>query len=95
MHGIYNGNAPSYLGENFVLVNNQHRHNTRNSEHNFIVPRVNGMAKFNFQFQGVKIWNELPNNIKCISNKSTFKKAVKQLFKSRALAEESSHFLYY
>ena len=95
MFNIFNDVAPSYLGEKFVRVGGVHRHNTRNSEFNVIVPRVQGPEKYNFSYQGVKVWNDLPSSIKGVQTKSVFKEAIKQYYINRTLSVESSEFIYY
>ena len=95
MYNVYNGNAPSYLPDNFTRVSDQHHHFTRNAEHNFVVPRVQGVEKKNFYYQGVKIWNQLPASVQSLSSKYSFKHKVKQYLKNRTTNTEHSEFLYY
>jgi len=95
MFNIHNGTAPSYLSDNFTRVSDQHHHFIRNAEHNFIVPRVQGVENKNFYYQGVKIWNELPTSVKSLSNKYSFKHKVKQYLRNRATNVENCDFLYY
>ena len=95
MYNVYNGTAPEYLCNNFTRLNTQHSHCTRNSEHNFVLPMVHGVAKSIFFYNGVKIWNELPDSVKCLTSKHDFKQNVKFFLKNRTLAEEGSSFLYY
>ena len=41
------------------------------------VPTIKGIESSTFFYNGVKDWNSLPNPIKETSNKTAFKKAVK------------------
>lgn len=95
MFTVYNGLAPKYFQDHFTRRNDQSQHYTRSSEFNFVLPRVNGCAKDNFCYQGVKIWNELHSTIKCISNKQSFKTNVKRFLRNRALDMEHNDFVYY
>ena len=80
MYKVYNGTAPCYLTEMFTKVQDQHQYVTRNSQYNFVIPRVNGMSMDSFAYQGSKVWNSLPNEIKASPNKHRFKTAVKEIF---------------
>ena len=93
MFNVFNSLAPSYLCEEFQRVN--HSHYTRHAQHNFIVPRTKGIAKYNFSVVGVKAWNKLPLSIKCIQNKTAFKQATKIFLKNRASVMEQEVFVYY
>ena len=75
MYNIFNNCAPLYLCNLFTRIG--HVYNTRHSENNFVLPSAKGISSSNFSFQGVKIWNDLPNYIKLSQNKDVFKKRVK------------------
>ena len=40
MYNIYNNNAPSYLCQRFIRIQDQHQHHTRLSEYCFVTPTV-------------------------------------------------------
>ena len=86
---IYNETSPGYLSENFIKLSDRHRYNTRDSHHNFVIPRVRGQFGSNtFQFTAVKAWNSLPGNIKSISTYAYFKKEVKSHLAMKASLRE-------
>ena len=88
MYKVYNGTAPCYLTEMFTKVQDQHQYVTRNSQYNFVIPIVNGMGMGSFAYQGSKVWNSLPNEIKASPNKHRFKTAVKKYFSNVSHAAE-------
>ena len=53
-------------------------HYTRNSMSVFTIPRVNNFGLHSFKYTGIKLWNNLPLNIKLKTSKNVFKKSVKQ-----------------
>ena len=83
MYEVYNGTAPCYLTEMFTKVQDQHQYVTRNSQYNFVIPRVNGMSMGSFAYQVC-----LPNEIKASPNKHRFKAAVKKYFSNVSPAAE-------
>ena len=44
----------------------------------FIVPSIKGCDSHTFYYNAILDWNNLPDDIKSISNKSTYKTAVKR-----------------
>ena len=78
VHNIVHKRAPSYLNQNFVLVNEHHNYNTRSSAHNIVQPTALGKNSSSFYVTALKDWNCLPDNIKVIENKGAFKNAVKR-----------------
>ena len=46
----------------------------------FSLPKVKWFGKKTFTFQGCKLWNDLPTNIKSIAHNHSFKVAVKAHF---------------
>ncbi len=89
VHKIYNQTCPSYLSEHFVRVTDIHNHRTRSSSYNFHVPRVCGVSSSTFFYNGILIWNALPNKFKGIKSKITFKKKVKSYLVQCHETEES------
>jgi len=95
VHDVYNNNGPTYLSENFTKINETHKYNTRSSECNFFLPRVQGTGKSTFYFTGSKDWNDLPKSIKNIRCKSSFKQKVKTHLDSEMFRIEADIFYYY
>ena len=95
MHSVYNNSAPGYLYDHFTRVQDQHQYETRNAASNFVVPKIQGVAKNNFNYWGVKFWSELPTQIKGILNRQSYKNAVKEFLKNRAINMEQSSVIYY
>ena len=93
MFDVHRGTAPSYLCNTFK--HNRNRYSTRSGDNNFIVPRYTSLATKNFNKIGATEWNDLHNNVKVLSSKSTFKKAVKSFLKTQAHSRANSDFLFY
>ena len=93
MYDVFNNTAPVYLCNDFVC--NRTRYNTRHSNNSFQIPRTKGISKNNFSTFGAQLWNNLPNNIKTIPTKASFKKAIKVYLKQEAHSKENSEFIYY
>ena len=58
---------------NIQKVSDVPTHNTRISNMAYVIPNDNTQASRTFMFNGMKLWNELPVNIKCADNKDSFK----------------------
>ena len=71
MFNIFNNVAPSYMCD---INRISHRHNTRQSDPAYVVPRVNGLCSKSFKCNGSKHWNELPTNVKHVQQTIRFKK---------------------
>ena len=71
--------APNYLTSNINLQSNMHTYSTRSSTMNNIsLPSVRTeSAKKSFAFSGPGSWNNLPHNLKILSNFNTFKAHLK------------------
>ena len=79
---IVHGTAPNYLTDNFIKVSSIHNR-TRFSEHNFIVPYVKSFDSGTFYCNAITDWNRLPDKLKKITTKTTFKHELKKhLFNS-------------
>ena len=64
VYNIYQGKAPSYLSEHFLLRSETSRRNTRScSNLDYIVPRIKTCESGSFFHQGIQNWNELPRHI--------------------------------
>ena len=80
MFNIFNNVAPSYMCDINLI---SHRHNTRQSDSAYVVPRVKGQGSKSFKFNGSKLWNELPANVKHAQQKKRFKKECKTMLMTR------------
>ncbi len=94
VHNIFHDKCPQYLKDHFTKVTDVHHHNTR-SNRNFHVPHVNSVTKNTFYFSSITAWNSLPNNIKAINSKDSFKKSLKLHLVNSAILRENSDFVYY
>ena len=83
MFNIFNNVAPSYMCD---IKRISHRHNTRQSDSAYVVPRVKGQGSKSFKFNGTKLWNELPTNVKHVQQK--IKKECKALLMTRMKEKE-------
>ena len=61
MFNILNNVAPSYMCD---INQISHHHNTCQIDSAYVVPRVTGQGSKSFKFNGSKLWNELPTNVK-------------------------------
>ena len=88
---VYHKRAPEYLCRSFQLVN--HGHSTRHSHKCFIIPHVNSKGSSSFTFNGIKLWNSLPNYIKDIELKENFKQKCKKYLMKLMQKEEDDDFV--
>ena len=78
MFKTLNNLVPGYLAQKFTRFNNIHDINTRNADHNLLLPRAKqNYGKRTFKFSGAKLWNELPKNLKETLNFQSFKNKLK------------------
>ena len=91
---IFNNTSPSYLSQNFTRVSSFHNYSTRSSNYNFVVPRVQGIGTNTFYYSAIKLWNDMPNNIKCQQYKCSFKMSVKKYFLDKATNDENIYIYY-
>ena len=90
---IKNKTCPTYMTTDFNLLSDmQNRISTRGSAHNFFLPR--SQSTNSFYFTGIKDWNELPNELKSITNEILFKSKLKQFLFSRARERAADMFIY-
>ena len=75
--------APAYLLPNFKLVSAAHTYNTRSSSHNFHLSRDLSSFSNGFAFTAIKQWNELPDDIKSITEFRVFKRRLKEFLISQ------------
>ena len=87
MYKIFNNTAPNYMSEyipHFTQIQC-----TRNSVNSFEVAHVKTHGSCTFKFNGAKLWNRLPNYIKCAENKDTFKHQCKTFLFKKMTQEEN------
>jgi hypothetical protein len=73
------GQSPPYLMDMFTL-RPESQHNLRNSNTSLLdLPSVNTFkyGKNSLHFEGVKIWNHLPSNIRCAQNFHSFRQLLR------------------
>ena len=75
--------APGYLLHNFKSISDAHTHNTRGSSFNYVLSCELSLSPTSFSFLAIKQWNELPNDIKSISEFRVFKRKLKDFFISQ------------
>ena len=85
MFNIFNNVAPSYMCD---INRISHRHNTRQSDSAYVVPGVKGQGSKSFKFNGSKLWNEMPTNVKHVQQKIRFKKECMALLMTRMKEKE-------
>ena len=78
VHKIFHNKSVPYMAAHFERINSFHNYHTRNSQLNFRVPSAIGKCNTTFYYRGIKAWNDLPNDIKCVGNNNIFKLAVKK-----------------
>ena len=79
MFEINQENNSNFLQNEFVKTKKLHSHNTRQStDLGFSLPSISTNFKKNFlTFDGVKLWNSLPMELKNTRSKHPFKKLMK------------------
>ena len=89
MYSIFSNTAPSYMRQlDFV----SHCYRTRRSNLSYVIPDVKTQGSFTFKFCGIKLWNQLPLNIKKCESKEEFKKRCKRHLINEMKEEETSEF---
>ena len=94
MYKIYNDTAPDYLC-NFDKVIDIHSHVTRNSVRSYCLPQVKSQGKTTFRYNGAKLWNNLPQYVKCQRTKDSFKFKCKDYLFSQMKAKQECDYMYY
>ena len=74
MFNIFNNVAPSYMCD---IDRISHRHNTHQSDSAYVVPHVKGQGSKSFKFNGSKLWNKPPMNVKHVQQKIDLRKNVR------------------
>lgn len=80
MHHAFLNHFPDYISELFRQPSAVHNHVTRGSQRNlFVEPLASNLRNLSLRHRGTTLWNNLPNDIRDISNTPTFKKAIRAL----------------
>ena len=90
---VFHSSGPIYLQQFFTRISDSHSHRTRSSSYNFHVPRVSGLASHSFYYQSTLDWNSLPNTIKSIDDKNSFKSKIKSHLSTIAMNQELAEFV--
>ena len=76
-HNIFYNKCPYYLKTVFVKTRDVHSHDTRGSNYNFRVPKINTVTAGTFYYNAIKQWNSLPDDLRSVEDKVQFKKSLK------------------
>lgn len=90
MFNIFHKTAPVYMCNDVSLVS--HSHNTRHSKSSFVVINAKTQGQNSFLYNGIKLWNDLPVNIKDECVKRNFKVKCKKYLMNKMCREEESDF---
>ena len=91
----YHDYAPQYLHQNFIKVWDSHVYNTRGSTYDFTVPTIKSCESESFYYNAILDWNNLPDNVKLISNRETFKRSIKRHLLTAGQSQETDIFYYF
>ena len=95
VYKIVNGSTPGYLQNDFNHVSQTHRYSTRHSVSSLCIPSVKSAGKASFTYSAIKLWNELPKEIKNINREHRFKAAVKSFLFDKMQQRDQSDFVYF
>ena len=93
MYNIFNGCAPNYL-DSFHCTS--HSHNTRNNVYSFNIPYCKSHSKVGFEYNGIVLWNGLPNLVnylKNIDDRNVFKLKCKKYFLEKMFHQQNCDFV--
>ena len=93
VHKIFHSTGPSYMSQFFTRSSAIHSHATRGNRLNFFVPRVKGLTSKSFFYCSTLDWNSLPDNIKLIHDKHSFKQAIKNHLGRYAMTQDQAAFV--
>ena len=80
VYRIVNGSAPDYLQNDFNHVSQVHRYSTRHRVSSLCIPSVKSAGKTTFTFSAIKLWNELPKEIKFVTKELSLKVLLKAIY---------------
>ena len=95
VYNIFHELAPQYLNQNFLRVSECHSYSTRGSAYNFKIPPLKGCDSQTFYYNAILDWNNLPDDIKSIENRTTYKPAVKRHLFTTGQSNEASSVIYF
>jgi hypothetical protein len=76
IYRVKNGQLPNYLDSRMNFGHQIHHHNLRNNN-NFRLPKYNKtMSQNNLFYKGLKLFNEITDEIKNVENLNEFKKRI-------------------
>ena len=90
VHSIFYGKCPEYMKTFFTKIRDVHSYNNRGSSYNFHVPKINTITAKTFYYNAITLWNSLPDNVKSLQNKDSFKKSLKSHLFSQGLLRETA-----
>ena len=91
---IFNELSPQHLNQKFLRVSECHSYSTRGSAYNFKIPPLKGCDSQTFYYNAILDWNNLPDYIKSIENRTTYKTAVKRHLFTTGQSNEAGSFIY-
>ena len=91
MFNIHCKNAPSYLCNIHPV---SHSYGTRRSQLSYQLPHVNTQGSYSFKYSTIKLWNNLPFNIKNSESKDVFKQKCKSHLINKMSEDEDYDFVY-
>ena len=92
---VYHELATQYLNQQFLRVADSHSYRTRGCLFNFVVPSIKGCDSHTFYYNAILDWNSLPDDIKSITNKSSYKTAVKRHLLTAGQSREAGIYNYF
>ena len=72
-----------------------HVYNTRGSTYDFTVPAIKSFESESFYYNAILDWNNLPDNVKLINNRETFKRSIKRHLLTAGQSQETDIFYYF
>ena len=94
MYKCYYDLAPSYMCV-FQKTMSSRAHNTRHSQNSVNIPIVGTHGQKSFVYNGSKLWNSLPNELKLCASIEKFKYQCKSYLMSKMRENEVSEFVFY
>ena len=83
VYECHNNLAPNHFSDYFTQVSDIHHHNTRSASHGAFFLKRKNTFQYGLRsvcFNGAKIWNNIPLDIRNSPSVGNFKKKIKQLF---------------
>ena len=93
MYNIRQQSSPKYMLE--LFKSSSHTYNTRYNQEAFEISYVQTHGKYAFSYNGVKVWNDLPIELRKCETKHSFKTKCKKVMMQRMENGSKNEFLYY